>query len=67
MPYLYFYWIYNNQKVLKATVGPLRDQAGATVSGEKWEAPRLGGIMSGSISRVLSRTIIHLRRTSPFA
>ena len=30
-------------------------------------APLSGGMMSQSISRVLSRTIIHLRRTSPFA
>jgi len=30
-------------------------------------APLSGGIMSQSISRVLSWTIIHLRRTSPFA
>jgi len=42
-------------------------QASAAVSPEKWEAPQLGGIMSWSISRVLSWTIIHLRRTSPFA
>ena len=49
----------------RSVVIELRLQSVKRTSGR--ESPPAGGEVSWSISRVLSWTIIHLRRTSPFA
>ena len=52
-------------KQQRSVVIQLRLQSVKLTSGR--ESPPVGGEVSWSISRVLSWTIIHLRRTSPFA